>query len=241
MPVKRTSISGRAATGSHAPSKRRAAPAAARVPSVAVTGRGGELDEAVDAVAQAMAALRDATEQLQQLVAERTEAAAAAPSAALERAGEIFIGELGALLGDAPPDDDVVRRAARQTVAVQAWERRLGTLIDSSDVVALLGVTRQQVSALAKQHRLIALKHDGRHRFPAWQFADTDARQRACLAAAHRRLVDGARLSPWTATSWFVAAHPELDDVDPVSFLQAGGGCDRVLAVADRDAARAAQ
>lgn len=191
-----------------------------------------------------MSTLHQATEQLQRLLAghlETVTAAAANAAPALERAAEIFKREVRALLGDDAPDDDAVRRAARQTLAEQAWERRLGALLDTSDVVDLLSVSRQQVSALAKNHRLIALKHDGRHRFPAWQFAGTTAKQRACLAEAHQRFVDLAGLSPWAATAWFLSEHPELDDRDPVSYLRADGSCDLLLTAAQRDAARAAQ
>lgn len=216
---------------------RRRAPKSADAPAVAPA-------EAVHAVQQAMAALLDATEQLQRLLAATTAPASsssATATPALDRAAEIFKTEVRALLGDEAPDDDAVRRATRQTLAEQAWERRLGTLMDTADVVALLDVSRQHVNALAKDHRLIALKHDSRQRYPAWQFGVPTAAQRACLAAAHQQLVDGGELTPWTAASWFLAAHAELDDRDPVAFLRDGGTCERVLAASGRDAARAAQ
>lgn len=203
-----------------------------------------QLDEATRAVERAMSTLQEAAAQLQTLLAsqvQRATVAAGEAGPALEHAAEVFKREVHALLGDDAPDDSAVRRAARQTVAEQAWERRVGALIDTSDVVALLGVSRQQVNALAKNRRLIALKQDGRHRFPAWQFAGTDAKQRACLAEAHTRLVDVAALSPWAATAWFLNEHPELGDLDPVTYLRAHGSCEGLVAAAQRDAARAAQ
>lgn len=203
-----------------------------------------EIREATEALRHAMLALDDATEQLQRVLALRLEHAtsgSATTTPALEHAAEVFKAEVRALLGDEAPDDDAVRRATRQTLAEQAWQRRLGTLMDTADVVALLNVSRQHVNALAKDHRLIALKQDSRQRYPAWQFGVPAAAQRACLAAAHQRLVDDGDLTPWTAASWFLDAHPELDDRDPVAFLRAGGACERVLAASRRDAARAAQ
>jgi hypothetical protein len=191
-----------------------------------------------------MLALGDATDRLQRLLAMRLEHATAVTAnttPGLEHAAEIFKTEVRALLGDAAPDDDAVRRATRQTLAEQAWERRLGTLMDTADVVSLLDVSRQHVNALANEHRLIALKRDGRQRYPAWQFGVPTAAQRACLAAAHQQLVDDGDLTPWTAASWFLDAHPELDDRDPVAFLRDGGACERVLAASGRDAARAAR
>jgi hypothetical protein len=231
------------------PSRKAAARSAAAPPRTAgVSGtsrRGGSsLDEAAHAFNSALAAFVEAAERLRELVSNGLRvsselAADAAPT--LERAGELFKQEMRELLGDVTPDDDAVRRAARHTIAEQAWEQRLGDLLETSDVEALLSVSRQQVSALAKADRLIVLKKDGRHRFPAWQFAGTDAQQRACLAKAHREFVGTAGYSPWTAASWFLSEHGSLGDQDPVAFLRTGGACDDVLTAARRDAARAAQ
>ncbi len=91
------------------------------------------------------------------------------------------------------------------------------------------------------QHRLITLEVNGRRRFPVWQFAGSDGHQRACLAGAHRALVETGGLSPWAAAAWLQSDHPELDGRDPLGFLRAGGACERVHSVAGRDAARAAQ
>lgn len=138
-------------------------------------------------------------------------------------AGEIFADELRSLLGDALPDPGVARRAARLAVAEQAWAERLGRLLDTRDVVQLLDVSKQRVSTLARDHRLIALSQGGRMRFPAWQFAARDAVERENLAAAHRQLVESGGLSPWSAAAWFQGEHPELDGEDPIEFLRAGG------------------
>jgi hypothetical protein len=155
--------------------------------------------------------------------------------------GEIFADELRMLLGDALPDSGAVRRAARLAVADQAWSQRLGSLLDTRDVVELLDVSKQRVSALAREHRLIALPQRGRQRFPAWQFAASEPEDRACLAAAHRQLVEVGALSAWTAASWFQQEHPELGGRDPVTYLRKGGDRAQLLRVAARDADRLAQ
>jgi hypothetical protein len=155
--------------------------------------------------------------------------------------GRIFADEVRSLLGDAVPDAEAVRRAARLAVAEQAWAERLGTLLETRDVVDLLGVSKQRVSTLVRDHRLIALPQGGRMRFPAWQFATTDPQDREALAAAHQEIVRTGAVSPWTAASWFQQRHPELDARDPVSFMRDGGDRTRLLAVAGRDAARLAQ
>lgn len=155
--------------------------------------------------------------------------------------GEIFADELRTLLGDALPDPGAARRAARLAVAEQAWSQRLGSLLDTRDVVDLLDVSKQRVSTLAREHRLIALPQGGRQRFPAWQFAASEPQDRECLAAAHRQLVAVGALSPWTAASWFQQGHPELEGHDPVTFLRESRDRTRLLAVAGRDAERLAQ
>ncbi len=189
-----------------------------------------------DTVAQ----FADTARQLEREIAD-LEQAAPRPGTEADRLADVFTCELRSLLGDDLPDDEVVRRAARQTFAEQAWRRRLGELVDVAGVVDLLGVSRQHVNTLINQHRLIALPVNGRRRLPVWQFAGSDGAQRTCLAAAHRELVHTGGLSPWAAAAWLQADHPELDARDPLGFLRAGGGCERVLAVAGRDAARAAQ
>lgn len=156
-------------------------------------------------------------------------------------AGKIFADELRTLLGDALPDPGAARRAARVVVADQAWSQRLGSLLETRDVVDLLEVSKQRVSTLAREHRLIVLPQGGRQRFPAWQFAASEPQDRECLAAAHQRLVEVGALSPWTAASWFQHEHSELEGRDPVTFLRDSGDRTRLLAVAGRDAERLAQ
>ncbi|MDQ3607444.1 MAG: helix-turn-helix domain-containing protein, partial [Actinomycetota bacterium] len=89
---------------------------------------------------------------------------------AFDAVGDAFAQELRELLGQTPPASGAVRRAARLAVAEQAWEQRLGELLDTRDVVEIIGVSRQRVSRLVADRRLIALPQGGRPRFPAWQF-----------------------------------------------------------------------
>ena len=194
------------------------------------------VEELVDGVATKLHELERDLDELRARLAERPVA-----TDAFGVVAEIFADELRSLLGDAPPDSATVRRAARLAIAERAWQQGLGELWETKDVIAVLGVSKQRVSTLAKEHRLIALTHDGRRRFPAWQFAGTDGEDRFRLAEAHRALVEDGHINPWSAASWFLTNHPELDDSDPVEWLRSGGDPDRLLAAAERDAARAAQ
>lgn len=190
-------------------------------------------------VAEVESRLHEAEQRLADLRAEME--APADEVDAFNAAGIAFADELRELLGGTPPASGAVRRAARLAVAEQAWEQRLGELLDTRDVVDILGVSKQRVSRLVVEHRLIAIPQAGRPRFPAWQFAVPPGEARDCLAVAHRALVETGGLSPWSAASWFQADHPELDGDDPVGFLRAGGEHRWVLRAAERDAHRAAQ
>ncbi len=157
-------------------------------------------------------------------------------------AGEVFDDELRSLLGDdVSPDLAVARRAARWALAEQAWEQRLEAIWDARDVARALDVSKQRVSVLVRKHRLIALPQNGRLRFPVWQFAGLDGADRACLAQAHDVLVSEGQIDPWSAASWFLAGHPDLEGRAPVQWLRDGGGRDLLLTAACRDAARARQ
>jgi len=171
------------------------------------------------------------------------EAARAAMSeqTSIEEVGQLFAGEVQGLLGTELPDPETVRRAARLAVAEHAWQQRLGTLLETKDVVELLRISRQRVSALASKQRLVVLSGAGRLLFPAVQFAGTTAEQRSALAKAHNVLVTVGGIDPWSAASWLITNHPELDEHDPISWLRSGGNAPQLLTVAHRDAARAAR
>ena len=190
-------------------------------------------------MAEVESRLQDAERGLADLRAEMDSAAVAAD--AFDAAGDAFAQELRDLLGETPPASGAVHRAARLAVAEQAWEQRLGDLLETRDVVEVLGVSRQRVSRLVAGRRLITLPQSDRPRFPAWQFAVASGEDRDCLAAAHRLLVESGGLSPWSAAAWFQAEHPELDGKDPVGFVRSGGERQRLLSAAERDAQRAGQ
>jgi hypothetical protein len=166
------------------PLARRTASAGPATGSRRVPGHREAASALVDDLAAKLAALEQDVAELRVELAEGS--AADDPLAA---AGEEFASELRSLLGDATIDQGAVRRAARLAAAEQAWLTRLGEMWDTSGVMAVLGVSKQRVSTLVKQRRLIALPRGARSDFPAWQFAGTSGEDRACLATAHRALV----------------------------------------------------
>jgi hypothetical protein len=154
-----------------------------------------------------------------------------------------FADELSHLLGDtiSEVDERIVRRAARIAAAELAWAKRLGTvLLSKSDAAIALDTAEKGVASLVRGGKLIALVHNGEPRFPAWQFAhDFDVDARAALAQAHQIYVATAGVSPWSAASWLIAEHPELNGESPVRWITLGEDREQLRRVAERDAARA--
>lgn len=160
---------------------------------------------------------------------------ASASASEHQHLAEVFASEVRLLAGQDDVDEQTVRRAARIAVAENAWRRHLGTLLRARDVAELLGVTKQRVSALTTAGRLIALRaQDGSIGYPAWQFAN--GRTWEPLVASFRALSSSG--SEWSAASWCVTPHPELETSSPVRWLATGGSGEILLEVAERDAGR---
>lgn len=192
---------------------------------------------AVNTTAETEAQPSELRGRLERVRAELERALESVSSPEQGRVAEVFAAEVHDLLGDEGVDEDIARRAARIALAEIAWRRHLGTLLRARDVAELLGVTKQRVSALAGEGRLIALHaQDGSVGYPAWQFAAGRALEP--LAVAHRTLAHTG--SEWSAASWCVEPHPELDGRSPVHWAAEGESREALLLVAQRDAARLA-
>jgi hypothetical protein len=144
-------------------------------------------------------------------------------------------------LGEHPSLRELGTPAAVSAAAFTGWEDAVGPLLSFSHTRALLGVSRERLDELVNEGSVVALQErSGARRYPAWQFDDS-GRPLVALAAAHWTLVDAGRLSPWTAASWCIHPHAELDGRSPRDWARAGDDSDRLADVARRDATRAAQ
>jgi hypothetical protein len=191
-------------------------------------GKGTAVAAALESVREAERSLTEAQE------AERVEQVHAP-------AASTFAATLQEVLGDRTVETEAVRRAALQAAAGLVWEDAVGPLLSGPQARELLGgVSRQRLDQLVKAGRLIALEErSGDRRFPAWQFHD--GRPLEGLAAAHRELVELGKTDPWTAASWCVAAHPQLNDQSPRGWAAGGGNAKKLALVAHRDASRLAR
>jgi hypothetical protein len=162
----------------------------------------------------------------------------AAPSS--EVAAKRLVAELQRLIGTQSMETATLERAARIVAAEQSWREGLGLLLDEDDVARLLGIDRTDVANLSASDDAIVLRsRDGSARYPAYQFQE--GRLTPALARAHRTLVESGYLSPWSAASWARTSHPELESCSPAQWAGERRDDDRLLLVAARDAARAAQ
>jgi hypothetical protein len=153
---------------------------------------------------------------------------------------EVFAQTVRRLIGDEQLSLEAAHRAALLAVSEAVWGQHVGPTLSSADVAALLGgVTRQRVSELAREHRLIALREgSGRTQFPAMQFRDGEPLQPLVQAFW---IVADAPVDPWTAASWSVSSHDGLEDLSPAQWARGDHDADQLLLVARRDAARLSQ
>lgn len=158
-----------------------------------------------------------------------------------EPAGEVREPAVAYAAEALPAAEDPVElgeRAVLLVVAQSAWRRHLGTLFETSDVQALLGVgTRQAVSDRARRGGLLMLPTaDGRRYYPAFQFGPS-GRPYAVLPRL-LALFSEADVSPYTVASWFQTPQSLLDDATPARWMGEGQPEEPLLEAARRTAAR---
>lgn len=129
-------------------------------------------------------------------------------------------------------------RAALLVVAQSSWQRHLGTLFETSDVQALLGVgTRQAVSDRARRGGLLMLATpDGRRYYPAFQFGPA-GKPYAVLPQVLAAFAE-AEVSPYTVASWFRTPQALLDGGTPARWMGEGRPDEPLVEAARRTAAR---
>jgi hypothetical protein len=158
-----------------------------------------------------------------------------------DEAAAAFVETLHQVMGARPLPVPDARRGALLAAAGVVWEDAVGPLLTGQQARELMRInSRQRLDQLARTGRLLVLERDEQKRYPAWQFGE-DGRPLDALVDAHRILVDKGHMSPWSAASWCSHEHPELDGRSPRDWAAAGENAERLLLVAGRDAARAAQ
>jgi hypothetical protein len=168
------------------------------------------------------------------------------PAAALIGAFQrIVISDRG-LIEEMSTDEatDLGSKAATDIVASLRWARVVGDRIDTSDVVALLGVTRQALEKRRRSGSVLGLPGRSTTWYPVWQFDLTERRirpeVREVVGAFRDRLDD--HFDPVTVAAWATTDQPEdLDGETPAAWLVRGGDRGRLVRSAEHTAARLAR
>ena len=119
--------------------------------------------------------------------------------------------------------------------SVQVWEETLGRLLTADEASAVVG-SPEALADLERADALIVLeRRSGELCYPSRQFID--GKPLPALAAAYR--VMRHVVSSWTAASFALggAPHAELEGVSVRAWAASGRSVDRLLLVAERDAA----
>lgn len=154
--------------------------------------------------------------------------------------------EPGAPIDEPAADDDLGdprelgERAALLALAETAWRRHLGSLLDTHQVQALLGVaTRQAVSDRARRGGLLMLPtRAGRVLYPAFQFGPSG--QPFPAVPKVLAVFEEAGRDPWAVASWLRTPQDDLQGRSPAEWM--GHDLDEapLLEAARRAAARRA-
>lgn len=144
-------------------------------------------------------------------------------------------------------DDDALLEAGRQAVRLATapllWASRVGPVATSSEVAALLGVSRQAIAKAVQAGRLVALPAGKGRLFPLWQLRLGDKPTiRPEVAQIVVAFTDRyPQVAPHLIANWATSAQPELDGRTPAEWLETGRPTGAVLVSARRTAGALAQ
>lgn len=105
----------------------------------------------------------------------------------------------------------------------------LGDSLSAEDAAAASGRSRQNLEALRRSNRVVALRVGHRWRYPAWQF-DPDGV--GGVLNGIRDVIAGLRLSPAGTALWLIQPSPMLKGERPIDRLRKGQ-VDEVVRIAE--------
>lgn len=131
------------------------------------------------------------------------------------------------------------RQAGEQAAVAAKWRQRVGATLETQDVTALLGLSRQALDSRKRTGSVLALPGSGTSHYPSWQF-DTETRPPSVrpitlhIVTTFREAVED--LSLYVVAAWATSPQPELDDRTPADWIVAGGDDEPVVLAAQRAA-----
>jgi hypothetical protein len=124
-------------------------------------------------------------------------------------------------------------QAGEQIITTLRWSAVVGDRLDTSQVTALLGSSRQALHERVGRGKLLAFPGRGTSWYPAWQFDRNLRRVRPVVAKLLDVFRDDAgEVDPWLVAGWAATPQPDLDDQTPIAYIEQGGGDAHLVAVA---------
>jgi len=120
-------------------------------------------------------------------------------------------------------------RVVGAALAPKIWADVVGQRLDTAQVVAMLGLTRQALAKRLASGTLLGLPGKRTTFYPTWQFDlhSAPVRIRPIVAAAFTSWVDEmGSLDPYAVVSWAQTRQPELHNLTPVQYLDESSGGD---------------
>lgn len=123
---------------------------------------------------------------------------------------------IGSAVDELEPFAAAIARGAEHKQALIA---EAGGLLTTTEVAALLGISRQAVYKQRRQRKLLAVPHGGEEKFPAIQFGQADGRPLPGLARILEALgLEGA----WGSLDFLVTPDDDaLEGFSPIDMLRA--------------------
>ncbi len=127
-------------------------------------------------------------------------------------------------------------RSAGERMATEiAWRRAVGPSLDTSEVVELLGITRQALNSRKKTGSVLALPASGTSIYPTWQFDAGTIRDVTRQIVAAFRATD-REISLFTIAAFAQSPQPELENETPARWIASGRKNEQVVLAARRAA-----
>lgn len=149
--------------------------------------------------------------------------------------------EKGRSLEDLGTPEEIAKRMLATVPAPSDWDELLGPFYSTSKVAQLLGnISRQAIADRRERRTLLGLRTaDGSYVYPAFQF---DAHNEVLPGLAEvLQCFDPKDVEEWTVAGWLVALQRSLSGRSVIEALAAGSEKEKVVALAQAQAARYTQ
>ena len=131
-----------------------------------------------------------------------------------------MLGRAGADLDERPDDSDPMLDYATEFAAIRA------TSVTPAVLARTLGITPVRVRQMIRERSLYAIRIDGRWYIPVYQLADQ--RLVPNISRVNQAIAD---LDPVSVQRWITTTDPDLQDMSPLGWLNAGLDVNAVLKV----------